>query len=119
MDIELQKSSSRGEEGNREGDEEVNVELCEDIEREVEEDENSEREGSEKKEDQAGDSETKAVEASAYILQQFNGKTLKKRFQLIKGEWSYPAINANHVKTILASFIFYKFLFLFVTRFEY
>ena len=117
--IDLIMKTSR-DEGNREGDEEGNVELVGDLEREVEDKliAVKERDEGSEKEEQAEDAETKAIEASEYIDDRFKGKTLKSKFELIRREWSYPAINAKHVKTTLASFIFYKFLFLFATRFE-
>ena len=63
------------------------------------------------------ESKPDSQEASKYIFHTFEGKSLKERIKIIKREWFGSAINPQHLTSIITSFLFYKCLFSFLTRF--
>ena len=112
MDLELQEEVNFSEEErNLEGGEGEEQELNEDVSsRSIEIEEEHEL-----KEKIKGEIEA-VNEANVYLMEEFEGKSLRKRFQIINKNWFCSAINIKHVKHVLTLLAFYKFLFLFVTR---
>ena len=56
------------------------------------------------------------VEANEFVRKEFKGKSLNQRFKLTKENWFRVTLDLKHFKHILSLLVFYKLLFLFLTR---
>ena len=59
------------------------------------------------------------IEANEQIIKEFEDKRLRDRFQLIEENWFSSTLSLEYLKHVLTLLVFYKFMFLFVTRYLY